>query len=68
METARGLIDYMSMKIEISIEEYKIIRDALMERPAKEVFPLIAKLDSEVIEQNKKEMPKMAEAVKDGRK
>lgn len=52
-------MDYM--KVEITIDEYKVIRDALMERPAKEVFSLIANIDSQIIKQAK---PKMAEAVK----
>lgn len=49
-------MDYM--KVEITVDEYKVIRDALMERPAKEVFLLIAKLDSQIAEQNKIEMAK----------
>ena len=55
------------MNINLSLEEYKIIRDALMERKAKDVFTLIVKLDAEVIEQNKKDTPKMAEVAEDGR-
>lgn len=47
-------MDYM--KVEITVDEYKVIRDALMERPAREVFLLIAKLDSQVASQNKLQM------------
>ncbi len=53
------------MKIEITIKDYQIIRQALMKRPAEEVYSLIAQLDDQVVADSKglenKEI-KMAEA------
>lgn len=53
------------MKIEITIKDYQIIRQALMKRPAEEVYSLIAQLDAQVVanqnETENKEI-KMAEA------
>lgn len=43
------------MKVEITIEEYRTIRESLMERKAREVYGIIASLDSQVAEELKKE-------------
>ncbi len=46
------------MKLEITLEEYQIIRSGLLELPAKAVLELLSKLDKQVIEQRtKKELP-----------
>lgn len=41
------------MNLKITIEEYQIIRKALMKLPAEEVYSLIANLDSQIVEQSK---------------
>lgn len=41
------------MNIHITLEDYKIIREALMELPAKKSMDLIINMDQQVLEQNK---------------
>ena len=41
------------MKLEITLEEYQIIRSGLLELPAKAVLELLTKLDKQIIEQSK---------------
>lgn len=46
------------MQIEISLKEYEIVRRGLLELPAKDSMVLIATLDSQVVEQSRKEEKK----------
>jgi len=52
-------MDYINIKI--SLDDYKVIRNALMNRTAKEVYSLMVKLDYQVTEQTKTEMAKAVE-------
>lgn len=44
----------MSMKIEIDLKDYQIIRKGLLLLPAGEVLEIIAKLDNQILEEEKK--------------
>ena len=43
----------MNMKIEIDLKDYQIIRKGLLLLPAGEVLELIAKLDNQILEEEK---------------
>lgn len=56
MASKGNIMDYINIKI--SLDDYKVIRNALMNRTAKEVYSLMVKLDYQVTEQTKTEMAK----------